>query len=421
MGDIDTKDLLVAHQITLLEFIPAAHPNILRHVVRLIREKPGALSLLKTSALAVGIAFARRVTDEEIGEEIAKLMAELVENSAICEELKSQLAQATSRDSSVIRSRIYSIASEHARISTDSSSIHWLYKEILSSVLNESDLLAQLDALDTFVDVALSGKENAKALSDQGIVSAIYNLMEKSRESPDAGEFYTYGTRFLCYMARSYPQVIKSFPDFVRRLLVETRMFDQLGIVARLNVFDHFASLCYSLEAKSMMEEIFKGTQDLENTLGAAGAATTMGTMEMKCRTLQAITLIFENSTPTQAASWYEKLGGKALTHVSVSNVKKPFPDAKNAIYDFWHQLFAYPEIVNEFVNFKDFVEWALDDKSESEPEYEIRKRSLIRRIIDLSASSSDLIKIDADLVGKLHNYLKPATAPAPRVEEMAL
>lgn len=33
--------------------------------------------------------------------------------------------------------------------------------------------------------------------------------------------FFADGTRFLCYMARSYPEVIKEFPDFVRRLMLE--------------------------------------------------------------------------------------------------------------------------------------------------------------------------------------------------------
>lgn len=117
----------------------------------------------------------------------------------------------------------------------------------------------------------------------------------------------------MCYMARSYPQVLKYFPDLARRLMLEIRMFDQLSVVSRLGAFDHFASMCFSVEAKETLEDMFKGifqifqkqdiknhivsdSKDLENTLGAAGAACTMGTMELKCRTLQAVTLLFQNS-----------------------------------------------------------------------------------------------------------------------------
>lgn len=247
--------------------------------------------------------------------------------------------------------------------------------------------------------------------------------MEWSKESPDGGEMYLYGTRFMCYMARSYPQVLKYFPDLARRLMLEIRMFDQLSVVSRLGAFDHFASMCFSVEAKETLEDMFKDSKDLENTLGAAGAACTMGTMELKCRTLQAVTLLFQNTTEKIAETWYERLGGKALTHVAVGNVKKPFPEMKNCIYDFWQQLFTYPSVVHQFITFQGFIDWALDDKSEDNPEYEIRKRQIIHRIIELSENtkSAEVLKADPELIGRLKKYLQPAVAPAPRVEEMAL
>lgn len=423
IGDISAKDLLVDHQIVLLEFIPSSHPNVLRHVARTVREKEGSLNFLKTSSLAIAIAFARRVTDPEAGEEIGRLLAHLVENPAVCDELKSQLKENTGRNCSVNRSRIYSVATERARISHDSACIHWLYEEILESVLDKSDVLAQLDALDTFVDIALSDKKNAEQLYKLGIVKKIYELMEHSKESPDSGEIYLYGSRFLCYMARSYPEVLKSYPDFVRRIMLEIRMFDQLSVTGRLGAFDHFASICFSLEAKITFEEMFKGSTDFENTLGATGAACTMGTMEMKCRTLQAVTLIFQNATDEMAATWYERLGGKALTHVAVATVKKPFPELKNCVFDFWQQIFEYPMVVRQFITFQGFIDWALDRDTENGSENELRKRQLIHRIIESSENqkSAEVIKADPELISRLKKYLQPAAAPTPRVEEMAL
>ncbi|KAF1761817.1 hypothetical protein GCK72_010074 [Caenorhabditis remanei] len=386
IGDIPAKDLLVDHQVVLLEFIPTSHPNVLRHVVRTIREKEGSIAFLKSSSLAVGIAIARRVTDNVAGEEIRRVLAHLVENSYICDDLKSQLNDLNGRNCSASRSRIYSIATERARISSDSSCIHWLYEEILKSVLDASDVLAQLDALDIFVDIALNGKQNAETLFKLNIVKQIYDLMEHSKESPDSGEIYLYGTRFLCYMARSYPQVLKSFPDFVRRLLLEIRMFDQLSVTGRLGAFDHFASLCFSMEAKQTLEEMFKANDKL-------------------------------------AGSWYERLGGKALTHISVATIRKPFPELKSCVYDFWQQLFEYPTVVQQFIMFQGFADWALDEKSENGPEHELRKRQIIHRIIKLSENNATAEVINADPVflDRLKKYLQPAAAPAPRVEEMAL
>ncbi|CAL2037453.1 unnamed protein product [Caenorhabditis brenneri] len=383
--------------------------------------KEGAISILNTSALAVGIALARRVTDSETGEEIARLMAHLVENPLICEELKSQLNANNGKESSVLRSRIYSIAAERARISSDSTCIQWLYDEILKSVVDTKDVLAQLDALDTFVDIALSGKENAETLLDSGVVKKVYEVMEFARESPDCGEMYLYGTRFLCYTARSCPRVLTTFPDFVHHLMNEIRMFDMLSVTSRLGAFDHFASMCYSVEAKTTMENMFKDSKDLDNTLGAAGAACAMGSMEMKCRTLQAVTLVFENATNELAEKWYERLGGNALTHVAVSTVKKPFPELKACIYDFWQQLFVYPTVAKSFVAFQGFIDWALDETSENSQEHEFRKRQTIHRVIELSEKNGDVVKVDPEVVGRLKKYLQPASAPAPRVEEMAL
>ena len=165
---------------------------MLRHVVRTIREKEGSIAFLKSSSLAVGIAIARRGTDNVAGEEIRRVLAHLVENSYICDDLKSQLNDLNGRNCSASRSRIYSvnsmqggiiylkvllqIATERARISSDSSCIHWLYKEILKSVLDASDVLAQLDALDTFVDIALNGKQNAETLFKLNIVKQVRNI-----------------------------------------------------------------------------------------------------------------------------------------------------------------------------------------------------------------------------------------------------
>lgn len=129
------------------------------------------------------------------------------------------------------------------------------------------------------------------------------------------------------------------------------------------------------------------------------------------------------------------------MTHVAVGNVKKPFPEMKNCIYDFWQQLFTYPSVVHQFITFQGyvndifmrdfllklfflrFIDWALDDKSEDNPEYEIRKRQIIHRIIELSENtkSAEVLKADPELIGRLKKYLQPAVAPAPRVEEMAL
>uniref|UniRef100_A0A1I7T2D0 26S proteasome non-ATPase regulatory subunit 5 n=1 Tax=Caenorhabditis tropicalis TaxID=1561998 RepID=A0A1I7T2D0_9PELO len=417
---IQSRKLLnLTISILLLEFIPNAHPSILRHVVRTISEKDGAVSLLKSSALAVGIALARRVTDSNTGEEIANLLAHLVDNKSICDELKAQLTVNNGKESTVLRSRLYSVASKRARVSSDLTCIHWLLDEIIKCVLDGNDVLAQLDALDIFVDIALSGTNNAETLYSLKIVHKIYEVMEISRESPDSGEMYLYGTRFLCYMARSYPLILKSFPDFVRRLMLEIRMFDQLSVTGRLGAFDHFASLCYSEEAKLIMEDMFKDSKDLENTLGAAGAACTMGTMEMKCRTLQAVNLIIGKF----GKKWYEGLGGNALTHVAITTVKKPFPELKVCIYDFWQQLFKYPAIVQQFASFQSFIDWALDVSSENDQEHEYRKRQLILRVVELAenAKTSELMKLDPELIIKLKTYLQPVAAPAPRVEEMTL
>lgn len=64
---------------------------------------------MKSSSVAIGVAFARRVTDAEAGEEVGRLMAHLVDHDLINEELKSQLSVANGRESSSIRSRIYSV------------------------------------------------------------------------------------------------------------------------------------------------------------------------------------------------------------------------------------------------------------------------------------------------------------------------
>lgn len=66
------------------------------------------------------------------------------------------------------------------------------------------------------------------------------------------------------------------------------------------------------------------------------------------------------------------------------------------------------------------FIDWALDEKSESQPENELRKRQLIHRIITLS-EDSETVDINEETVAKLKKYLQPAAAPVPRVEEMAL
>lgn len=56
------------------------------------------------------------------------------------------------------------------------------------------------------------------------------------------------------------------------------------------------------------------------------------------------------------ASEWYERLGGKALTHVCIGNVKKPFPEQKTVIYDFWQQLFEYPDVVKQFIAYQGLV-----------------------------------------------------------------
>ncbi|CAP35564.1 Protein CBG18037 [Caenorhabditis briggsae] len=421
IGDFTVKDLLVDHQVVLLEFIPSAHPNILRHVARIIREKEGALPFLKTESIAVGIAFARRITDSDAGEEIGRLLAHLVDNEKICDELKFILKNNTGRNNAMNRASIFSIATERAGISADASCIRWLYEEILKVVLDKEDMLAQLDAINIFGDIALSGKQNAEKMIEWNIVEKISELMERSRQNPDHGEMHLYGTRFFCYLARSCPQVLKTFPDFVNRLMFEIRIFNDLGITDRLAAFDHFGCLCYSVEAKEMLEDMFKNTNTLDSTLAAAGAAFAMGSIEMKRCTIQAITLIFENATDAMASSWYGLMGDKALTQVALDNVKKPFPELKNCIYDFWQQVFKYPTLVQKFIAFPGFINWSLDEKSENAPEYEMRKRQVIRRVIDLSEKESNILNADAELIGRLKKYLQPSAAPAPRIEEMAL
>ncbi|CAB3401736.1 unnamed protein product [Caenorhabditis bovis] len=350
LEDMPFEEFLVHHQILLLSCIPHSPARVNEILARIITKKLANRQILSDSASAVAVAFARRIDDTECFEAIAELLGPVAGNELIVQELKYQLDSLQGIRQAENRFRIYQVLIEAMKCGKYHSNLDVFMSALLNEVTSTRDVLTQLNALDVFADLMMSGPANAKILLDAGVPQTIYNILQSSKTSPDGGFLFTGCVRFFGHLARHYPEVLETFPEFLPYVTDMVVHFDLLDASQRVLAFDTFANVAYTEKGKEMIELVAK--DKLQSVLQAVGAAMNHGPIELRCRHVQAGALLFQKMQDETAIRWYTMMGGDVLTAAILAGVKKPFIELCGEILMLILELFNYPSIILAYVRF---------------------------------------------------------------------
>ncbi|CAI5445919.1 unnamed protein product [Caenorhabditis angaria] len=413
--DMPATELLSKYQILLLQAIPHCPSNVIDVLATILQRKSDISQILNDSAIAVAVAFTRRVNEEICNEAIARLVGPIASNELIIVELKEQLENLQQGyTNSEGRFRIYQVLLESIKAEKYESNLEFIFKSISEDLKNKSDVLTQLSTIELLSDCSITSAKNAKIISDLGFAGKVYDMLIESRNSPDGGFLYTACIRFLGSLARKYPEAIETFKEFLPLVVDMIAHFDLLDASQRVLAFDTFANICYEKSAKQTVERVLYGSDRLKKVLGNFGAAMNHGPTELRVRHVDAASVMFENIDEVTAIKWLDLMGGAAFLSTILASLQKPFAEIRNAFMDFVDTLFAFSPIVLEFIRFAGFNEWLLDENSETEFELSRKKSQIIRKMISKNVDEPFL---DAEFLLKLKAYLLPKSTQQPQVE----
>ncbi|CAJ0568586.1 unnamed protein product, partial [Mesorhabditis spiculigera] len=380
MRTIGAEGLLARHQMELLSALsklPAAFVDVM---AAFFVNAHAARQMLPLGALAVAIAFARRVQEEECAEKIAELLGPIAQVPELHHEMMRQLANTRNAER---RFRVYEVQLAACR----ASNVYPAMAEYMQHIIKElegDDVLTQLTTMDFLTSIAMTGPLGGRLLKESDASTVVYKLLLASKESPDGGFVYPGCVQYFGQLGRISPDELGEYPVFLDTVVDMVAHFDRLDPSLRAAAFDTLANIGYSDKGKAVLEK-HTGAPQCQRLIEHFAVAVSNGPVDLRVRHLEAWTLLFVQHPPKAdeavAKRWFEWLG-QPFTRLFFGYLQQPFENMRRAAFTALHALMGFEFGKETMFEMNGFIDWLCNPGTETVWEICQEKDDLVRALI---------------------------------------
>ncbi|CAJ0932697.1 unnamed protein product, partial [Mesorhabditis belari] len=398
---ITADKLLSQHQIFILNAVNQCSPSVVELLAAFFLQNNSSQKLISSGSLAVAIAFARRINEEECYEKIAVLLGPILHVSEVSQELLHQLA---SSKKSQHRFRIYEVVVSACRIKNLHPEMKPFFDYIMKDIATD-DILSQLAIMDLLSSIAICGPQMCQLLTETGASTAVYNLLSSSKDSPDGGFLYPGCIKYFGHLCRVFPSQLSVYPKFLDALVDLISHFDRLDPSLRLIAFDTLGNVGHSGEAKVELEKI-KGDIKMRQILAHFGVACVTGPVDLRARHLDALATLFGEPATKQnenISRRYFGWLGEPFPKLLFDVLQKPFDNMRLATLAALNSVLGYEFGKSTMFTIGGFTDWLVKNTTETQWETAQAKEKIVKNLL-----ASDSMLIDGTLRDKLTAYFTP-------------
>ncbi|CAJ0574431.1 unnamed protein product, partial [Mesorhabditis spiculigera] len=339
MRTIGAEGLLVRHQMELLSVLNKLPAPFVDVMAAFFVNAHAARQMIQLGALAVAIAFARRVQEEECAEKIAELLGPIAQVPELHHEMMHQLGNTRNAER---RFRVYEVQLAACR----ASNVYPAMAEYMQHIIKElegDDVLTQLTTMDFLTSIAMTGPLGGRLLKESDASTVFYKLLLASKESPDGGFVYPGCVQYFGQLGRISPEELGEYPVFLDTVVDMVAHFDRLDPSLRAAAFDTFANIAFSDKGKAVLE---KHTAD------------------------EAV-----------AKRWFEWLG-QPFARLFFGYLQQPFENMRRAAFTALHALMGFEFGKEAMFEVNGFIDWLCNPGTETVWEICQEKDDLVRALI---------------------------------------
>lgn len=414
---ITVTNLISRHQIIVLNVINNSPGIVVDFLADLIDRNVEELEdKLKTSHIAVAIAFARRICEAQCSDSIAKFLWRFAQIDAVKNELKVLL---TNGDSEA-RFRVHQVTSNYLKGRGDGSEVSELVRGLILEI-SSSDILIQLTAIEMLCETVYNNKAATAYLFSLGLIDDIYKLLNVVSEHPDAGFLFPAVMKFFGHLSITDSHCLSQYPNFMRSLLDLIYQYDRLDASLRLLAFDTLAVVASTEDAKRYLAST--PDYNMKEVFNMFGVAIATGPLELRVRHMEALSLLFRSEHKSShhdvsdlLEKWWQYLG-EGFPTVVVTYLTRPFEQLRHATLQLITNMLSYNWAVDIFKSMDGFVNAILNRRIETTSQGKHMKYDIVRLLVEKGShcfSSETLMRL------KLYIREGPLyVEPSPKIDMM--